>query len=105
MNVKSALGARIRSLRHKLGYTQEQFAEAVGVAPRHVSRIENGVNSPSVETLAKIAEILQVNIKELFNFPYMESEKYLRDDIEIILNKLNFDELKLAHQLLNEIFR
>ncbi len=105
MNVKSALGARIRSLRHKLGYTQEQFAEAVGVAPRHVSRIENGVNSPSVETLAKIAEILQVNIKELFNFPYMESEKYLRDDIEIILNKLNFDELKLAHKLLNEIFR
>lgn len=105
MNVKSALGARIRSLRHKLGYTQEQFAEAVGVAPRHVSRIENGVNSPSVETLAKIAEILQVNIKELFNFPYMESEKYLRDDIEIILNKLNLDELKLAHKLLNEVFR
>lgn len=105
MNVKAALGARIKHLRRKLGYTQEHFAEAIGVAPRHVSRIENGVNSPSVESLAKIAEILQVDVKELFNFPYMASEEYLREDIELILNKLNFEELKLAHKLLNEIFR
>ncbi len=105
MNVKAALGARIKTLRHKIGYTQEQFAEAVGVAPRHISRIENGVNTPSVETLARIAEILEVDIKELFNFPYMESEKYLRDDIELILSKLSFDELKLAHGVLSEIFR
>ncbi len=105
MNVKAALGARIKNLRRKLGYTQEQFAEAIGVAPRHVSRIENGVNSPSIDTLAKIADILQVDIKELFNFPYMESEKYLKDDIGLILDKLNLEELKLAHKLLNEIFR
>lgn len=105
MNVKAALGARIKNLRRKLGYTQEHFAEAIGVAPRHVSRIENGVNSPSIDTLAKIADILQVDIKELFNFPYMESEKYLKDDIGLILDKLNLEELKLAHKLLNEIFR
>ena len=105
MNVKAALGARIKNLRRKLGYTQEQFAEAIGVAPRHVSRIENGVNSPSIDTLAKIADILQVDIKELFYFLYMESEKYLKDDIGLILDKLNLEELKLAHKLLNEIFR
>ena len=105
MNVKVALGARIKNLRRKLGYTQEHFAEAIGVAPRHVSRIENGINTPSIETLAKIADILQVDIKELFNFPYMESEKYLKDDIELILDKLNLEELKLVHKLLTEIFR
>ncbi len=105
MNVKEALGQRIKILRHKIGYTQERFAEAAGLAPRHISRIENGINTPSVETLARMAGILGVEVKELFDFPYMDDEKYLKSDIQKILNTLDYDELKLVHRVLNGMFR
>ena len=105
MNVKEALGQRIKILRHKIGYTQERFAEAIGVAPRHISRIENGINSPSVETLGRIASVLGVELKELFNFPYMETEEYLRRDIKTILDNVDYENLKLAYKVLNEMFR
>lgn len=105
MSIKKALGLRIRELRRKSGFTQEHFAELIGVAPRHVSRIENGVNSPSVETLGHIAECLNVEVKELFSFRYVQTESFIRNDINDILNSLNFDELLKVNKVLQALFR
>ncbi len=105
MNIKELLGKRIKELRHKTGMTQEEFADKINVAPRHVSRIENGINTPSIETLYKIAGILNVEIKELYNFNHLKDEKYLKDDIKEILLKLEGDNLVAAHKILNALFR
>lgn len=105
MNIKEALGARIKELRHKTGMTQEEFADKINVAPRHVSRIENGVNTPSVETLYKISLVLNVEMKELYNFEHFKTEEYLKDDIKAILSKLEGEDLIKAHKILNAIYR
>ena len=105
MNIKQELGARIKELRHKKGYTQEKFAEAIGVAPRHISRIENGINTPSIETLAKIADILDVEIKELYNFQHLKNEYYLKESLLKLINELDYNGLSLANKVLQAIFK
>lgn len=51
----SALGRRIRHLRHVRGWTQADFAIAACINVSHVSRIERGVDHPSLSTLAWIS--------------------------------------------------
>lgn len=62
------LGQRIASLRKANQFTQEQLAEAVGCSVKFIGLVEHGVNAPSVEGLGKIAKVLKVEIKDLFDF-------------------------------------
>ncbi len=61
----TTLGQRIRQRREALKLTQQQLAEALGVTPQHISVIEQGKRSISVEGLAKLAEELGVSIDYL----------------------------------------
>ena len=67
--LKHLVGKRVRKIRRNLDITQEQLAEAVGITSESISNIERGKTAPSFETLEKIAEVLQVQVKELFDFP------------------------------------
>lgn len=80
--MKKQLGQKIQMLRKKLKLTQEQFSELVGIDPKNVSKIENGNNYPSAETLTSIADALGVDIYELFVFK--EEIPYTRMKQEII---------------------
>ena len=68
MNLKKELGNKIQALRKEKKITQEHFAEIVGIEPKSVSRIENGYNYPTPETLCAIANALGVEVYELFVF-------------------------------------
>jgi transcriptional regulator with XRE-family HTH domain len=56
---------RLRALRDARGLTQEQVAEAAGTSQSHYSKIELGIVSPTIRTLRKIAEALDVDPIEL----------------------------------------
>lgn len=62
MQQRSA-GARVRRLRVRRALTQEQLAEAAGVAARTVQRAEEG--AMSAETVAALAAALQVPVETL----------------------------------------
>lgn len=62
------LGIKIRILRNRKNFSQEEFAEAVGLDRVYVSNIENGKANPSILYLKKMAEVLEIEICELFNF-------------------------------------
>ena len=62
------LGKRIADLRRAKKLTQEQLAEAVGCSVEFISLVERGVNAPSVAGLATFANVLKVEVKELFTF-------------------------------------
>jgi DNA-binding XRE family transcriptional regulator len=55
---------RIRTLRQKAGWTQNELAEKCGLPQSHISRLENGQHSPSRATLEKIAKALDVSVGE-----------------------------------------
>lgn len=68
MSLKKQLGQRIQILRKNRKFTQEKFAELIGIDSINVSKIENGNNYPTAETLTSIAMALNVDIYELFIF-------------------------------------
>ena len=54
----SNLGDKIRALRKKLGMTQKELAEQVGLTPSFISQLEKNLISPSLDSLLKLSEKL-----------------------------------------------
>lgn len=50
------MGVRIQSRRKELKMTQGQLAEKVGISNNHMSSIETGKETPSLDTFVKICE-------------------------------------------------
>ena len=67
MNI--TIGKQIRTLRQRKGVTQEALAEVVGVSAQAISKWENGVTTPDIELLPKLAIYFGVKIDELFQIP------------------------------------
>ncbi len=59
------IGSFLKELRKEKGLTQEQFAEALGVSGRTVSRWETGSNMPDISLLVSISEFFEVSIPEI----------------------------------------
>lgn len=61
------LGKKIKSLRLRAGFTQEQLAEQLGIGAQSVSKWENAVAMPDILLLPLLSEIFGVSIDELFD--------------------------------------
>ena len=59
------LGEAVREKRKKAGFSQERLAERADLSTVFISRIERGVESPTVDNLVKIARALGVRVREL----------------------------------------
>lgn len=81
MSIKKQLGLKIKRMRQKRGYTQEQLAERIGIATRTLSGIEIGENFVTAETLEKVLDILDVSGSELFAFDHLKPRQELVDEI------------------------
>ena len=60
------LGEKIREARKKRGLTLAEVAGSVGCSLSFVSGVERGKVSPSITTLKRIADALEVNIVDFF---------------------------------------
>lgn len=65
----SALGVRLRGLRGERGWTLEQLSRTSGLARSTLSKIENGLLSPTYDALLKLAEGFELDVAELFVAP------------------------------------
>jgi transcriptional regulator with XRE-family HTH domain len=61
------IGRRIREERNRCGWTQEQLAEKIDVHMSFIGQLERGVNKPSLFTLKKIADALEIRAGDLFD--------------------------------------
>jgi len=59
-------GENLRKIRIKKEMTQVQLASKIVVSNSYICDIEMGRSTPSMKTLKKIAEALEVEIKDLF---------------------------------------
>lgn len=93
-NNKILLGRRIKELRKELGLTQEKLAELIFIETSTLSGIESGRHFPSLVTLEKIATVLNVNMKNIFDYEHLEDKQQKRD---FIIKNIEFlDEEKIS---------
>lgn len=59
------LGARIKELRGAANFTQEQIADQIGISRQKYARIESGTNNITLDVLAKIANVLKVQVGDI----------------------------------------
>src|SRR4051794_33874233 len=63
--VDESLGRRIADHRAKLGWTQQDLAERVGISRVAVSHVESGMTDPSERTVALLAGVFKVDPYDL----------------------------------------
>ena len=100
---KELLGMRIKEFRENRKLTQDKLAEMVGIDPKHLSRIENGRNYPSFETLEKILESLNISYQDIFNYKHFLNKNDMIKIINTKLSGLNDDKLTFVFKMINEI--
>src|SRR5882724_4567584 len=59
---QKTLGLQIKRLRESQHLTQEKVAEAAGITPEQLSRVENGRVGVSEETLKRLADVLGTSV-------------------------------------------
>lgn len=64
--IETILSENIKTLRKKLGWSQEQLAEKTGVSAPYITQIEVGKRTPSLDIVEKLASALGVEYKTLF---------------------------------------
>ena len=79
MNNKS-IGDIISSLRKEKGMTQADLAEKMNVTDKAVSKWERNLSCPDVNSIPKLAEILDVSVEELKNAQKTETAKNNKTD-------------------------
>jgi transcriptional regulator with XRE-family HTH domain len=67
-SLRRDFGHRLKAVRLDRKLTQEEFAELVGISVDFLSLIERGINAPSFEVLERIADKLDLQVRELFDF-------------------------------------
>ena len=63
------LGQRVRDIRMGRDWTLEQAAQQTGLARSTLSKIENGLMSPTYDALKKLATGLEISVPQLFTPP------------------------------------
>jgi len=69
MDARARVAWNIRRLRVERGVSQEAFAVDAGIDRTYVSRLERGMENPTVAVLEGIAAALGVEIEALFAKP------------------------------------
>ncbi len=103
MDNKKLLGKRIKELRKLSDLTQEKFSEMIGIETTSLSGIESGRHFPSMPTLEKIANNLNVELKTLFEFNHLRPINEIKQDIIKNIDKLDDNQIKLIYKFFDGI--
>src|SRR5580704_12616363 len=74
-NLQRSLGQRIREMRSKHGWTQEQFAEFCGVHRTYMGHVERGEKNVSLSTVLRVANALGIRLPALFGRPELPATR------------------------------
>ncbi len=98
-------GRRIKELRKSKKLTQEQLSEILGLYQKQIGNIETGSYFTTMPNLEKLAEIFEVEIKDLFDFEHQKSKQEITDDINNLLNIASDEQLKLIYRLIRSVLK
>ncbi len=73
-----SVGPRIRTLRTRKGLSMRALAEAAGLSTNAISKIERGETSPTVSSLRRISNALEVPVISIFKEPEEEAAMFMK---------------------------
>lgn len=103
MDNKKKLGLKIKELRKRKGLTQEQLAELIDMEQNSISVIESGRNFPTLGTLEKIAQILDVNLSDFFNYDYIDDIETIKASTKDIIRKMDDNQIRQLFKYVKSI--
>jgi len=60
MELRRRFGSNVKRLRKQAGFTQEAFADTIGLARSYMSGIETGRRNPTLDVVETVAAVLDV---------------------------------------------
>jgi transcriptional regulator with XRE-family HTH domain len=93
---------RIKEIRQSRKISQDKLSEKLDIDPKYLSRIEVGKATPSLDLLVKTAKLLNVELKELFEFSHLEKTGE-KNQIELLLKGLSDEKRKLIIKLIKAV--
>ena len=97
--VKAVLGKNVKFLRTQKGLTQAVLAEKADISIIFLSSIERGTKYPKADTVARIAQELEVEVFELFKGDLVPS------DSKELVSHLSKDITDKLNSALDDIFK
>jgi CheY-like chemotaxis protein len=95
-DLKTLLGATIKSERSALGISQEELAYRAGLHRTYVSDVERGARNPSLHSVEKLAHALELSVSTLFQRATDEHET--KQPVEILLVEDNPRDVQLTRR-------
>ena len=86
---------KLKELREKAGLTQADLADRLFITAQSVSKWENGLSEPNIDTLCKLADMFEVSIDTL-----LARDIVFKKDITSRLSK----QLKNSNFFINDVF-
>lgn len=75
MDIKIAIGERIRQLRNEKGISQEEFAHRAEIDRTYVARLESGKRNVTILALQKVIRALGTDYQNFFNHSMFSNGK------------------------------
>ena len=89
------IGARIRAERRRLDLTQEKLSEMADISESFMGHIERGGRTLSIETLAKIANALNLSIEYILCGEFNYQPDMLPAEFQDALNRMSGSQRKV----------
>jgi transcriptional regulator with XRE-family HTH domain len=105
MSVKELIGRRIKEARQAKGLSQEALSDKIGMSAKYLSSVERGKENPTLDTLIKLADALEVETSELFNYQHRRSPEELRQLVSRLMDEGHDEKLRLMAKIITAIYR
>jgi transcriptional regulator with XRE-family HTH domain len=89
------IGEVIKTYRSQRGLSQGDIERRTGLLRCYLSRVENGHTVPSLETLAKIAEAMEISLADFFPGTETNHDK----ETQKMLGELSQDEIRFLAEI------
>lgn len=101
------LGKKIKEIRKVKKFTQAELAWKIGVSPNFIGLIERGKKMPSLDTLIKISNTLEVSPSiffENFKYQFPEEDIFIKK-ISSLLKETSEQNKKAIYQIVKSIVK
>lgn len=102
MKLTIKFGKRLKELRKKAKLSQQELAELVGMESlNNISKLETGEQLPKKENLEKICKVLNIEVKDLFDFGHLKSKEELIKEMNEIFKNATLKDLQYYYKVIN----